>query len=272
MSELQTRFDTARENGTTLFMPYLCAGDPDLEVTRAILTSLDEWGADAVELGIPFSDPLADGPTLQRASSRSLEAGFRVQSYFDMLGSLQPGLTLPVVVMTYYNPVFRWGEERFLDRAAEAGADAVLVVDLPPEEGPEFYRKAAQRGLHPVFLATPTTPLERITWLSQRGEGFLYYVNVTGVTGVREGFDDTLRDRLEEVQEASELPVSMGFGVSDTGELGSIREVVNGVIVGSALAEVIEQNQEDKSALLDRLEARVRDLAEPLHESLRPAP
>ncbi len=265
MNRVRGQFRRRTQDEGRLFMPYLCAGDPDLETTERILRNLESWGADAVELGIPFSDPLADGPTLQRASTRSLENGFSIEDYFSMLERVRPDVEIPVVVMTYYNPVFRWGDDRFLSRARDAGADGILAVDLPPEESPEFFDRAGHHDLATVLLATPTTPLDRVRDLSRKATGFLYYVNVTGVTGAREGFSDRLRERLRDVAGASDLPVAMGFGVSDTSDLGDLLGPVDGVIVGSALADVIERHGGASDRLLSGLESKVRELADPLH-------
>lgn len=266
MGRISTAFQTGRENNSKLFLPYLCAGDPDFELSLELVTRAEEAGADVIELGIPFSDPLADGPTIQKATQRSLEGGTTMKRVFELVESIRDVSEIPLVLMTYYNPIFRYGEDRFIEAAVTAGADGVLVVDLPPEEGLDFYEKAPEKGLETVLLATPTTKPDRIADLSELATGFLYYVLVTGVTGVRSGYNPELADKIRTASEQSEVPTVVGFGVSDVDQIEDYLSLVDGVVSGSYLIDGINENLGDRDAILDVVEKRVKSLAQPLHD------
>lgn len=265
MSRIRDVFDRAAVTGQKCFIPYLCAGDPDLERSRELMLETAEAGADILEIGVPFSDPLADGPTIQKAAQRSLNNGTRLSDVFQLVKDVRSETEVPVVLMTYYNPVFRYGEQRFLERADEAGADGVLVVDLPPEEGSQFFESVADYDLDTVMLATPTTSPERVEELAERSTGFLYYVSVTGVTGVRSGYDEDVAARIRTVTEHSTAPTVMGFGVSEIEPIQPYLESLQGVVVGSALVERIEDNLDDFSAMKSALREKIQSLANPLH-------
>ncbi len=265
MSRIRDAFERRAVTGEKLFLPYLCAGDPDLDTSLRLARAAEEAGADILELGVPFSDPLADGPTIQKATQRSLDNGFKLTDLFRLLEDFRSGSDLPLVLMTYFNPVFRYGQERFLERAREAGADGVLVVDLPPEEGEEFYRQADEAGIDTVLLATPTTRPERVRAISEHATGFLYYVMVTGVTGVRSGYDPGLDEKITRAAEASTLPTVMGFGVSEIAPIRRYLDPIQGVVAGSTLVEQIERNAGDPDAMVEAVRQRIRDLARPLH-------
>ncbi len=265
MNRIEQAFQAGTANGGRLFLPYLCAGDPDLEQTRELIYTAADNGADLLELGLPFSDPVADGPTIQAAVRRSLQNGYKMDKIFALVADLRTDLSLPIVAMTYYNPILRRGEEKFVRQAVEAGIDGVLVVDLPPEEGQDFYEYAAVNGLETVLLATPTTPPERVRELSQLATGFLYYVMVTGVTGARTEYDPRLEKRLRQVKENSELPVAAGFGVSNYQMIEPYLEYVHGVVVGSAIIDRIEKHLDDPPAMNEAVGRFIADLAEPLH-------
>lgn len=265
MSRIKQVFDKAAVSGGKCFLPYLCAGDPDLETSRDIALTMDEAGADVIEIGVPFSDPLADGPTIQKAAQRSLEQGTTPDDVFQLVESIREDSEIPLVLMTYYNPVFRYGEERFVEAAAEAGADGVLVVDLPPEEGLGFYETVQESKLDTVLLATPTTEPSRVQELSELSSGFLYYVSVTGVTGVRSGYNENLAEQIRDVAHNSVVPTVMGFGISNVESIRDYLDPIQGIVVGSALVELIEDNLDDRGAMLEAIREKVRSMAEPLH-------
>lgn len=265
MSRIDDVFQRHAMTGSTAFLPYLCAGDPDLETSLKLMRETESAGADILEIGIPFSDPLADGPTIQKAIQRSLQGHTRIADVFSLVEALREDSELPVVLMSYYNPIFRYGEQRFVSDAIEAGADGVLVVDLPPEEGRPFFQNANEHGLDTVLLATPTTGPDRVRELSELGTGFLYYVTVTGVTGVRSGFNSELSQQVRSVSKQSVLPIVMGFGVSEIEPIRPYLDAVQGVVAGSTLVEKIEQNIGNSAAMVDALGSKVRSLAEPLH-------
>jgi len=265
MSRIKDVFDRAAVTGHKLFLPYMCAGDPDLETSQKLALEMDEAGADILEIGIPFSDPLADGPTIQKAIKRSLNEGTRIRDVFKLVRGIRDSSEIPLVLMTYYNPIFRFGEEKFLDRASNAGADAVLVVDLPPEEGDDFFQRTRDHGLDTVLLATPTTDSNRVSELSTRSSGFLYYVSVTGVTGVRSDYDEKLANQIRNVAEHSTSPTVMGFGVSEIEPIRQYLEPLQGVVAGSVLIDIIEQNLSDHDRMFKMIRKKVASLAEPLH-------
>lgn len=266
MGRIRDVFRERHEQGEKVFVPYLCAGDPDMEMSRDLALTVDEAGADILELGIPFSDPLADGPTIQKATQRSLEHGTRIHKVFELISSLRDETDIPLVLMTYYNSIFRYGESEFIEDAVDSGADGVLVVDLPPEEGLDFFERAPDQGLDTVLLATPTTPTERVTRLSELASGFLYYVMVTGVTGVRSEYDGELAQKIEEVGINSQSPTVMGFGVSDIDVIEEYLEHINGVVSGSYLIEAINEHLGDRDAVIDEVRDRAKSLAHPLHD------
>lgn len=263
---LRRAFERRSEGGGKLFLPYLCAGDPDPATSLELFAAAAEGGADVIEVGVPYSDPLADGPTIQRAAGRSLAEGTRLSQVFELVESFREDHDVPLVLMTYYNPIFRFGEERFLDRAAAAGADGVLVVDLPPEEGGDFFEKVNDRDLHTVLLATPTTPGDRLKTLGRLATGFLYCVTVTGVTGVRAGYSEDLHDQLDQARRTSEAPTVMGFGVSDYASVEPYLDAVDGVVSGSYLVEGIEEALPDRARVAEEVRRRVESLSRPLHD------
>jgi tryptophan synthase alpha chain len=266
MGSLRDVFRERSEQGGKLFVPYLTAGDPDIELSRDLIRTVDEAGADIIELGIPFSDPLADGPTIQKAVQRSIDGGIRIQKVFELVEDLRTETDTPIVFMTYYNSIFRYGESDFIADAADSGADGVLVVDLPPEEGLDFFERAPEQGLDTALLATPTTPTDRMKALSELATGFLYYVMVTGVTGVRSGYDEDLAQKVEEVGINSQAPTVMGFGISDIAAIEQYLDPINGVVSGSHLIEGINENLGDRDAILTEVRDRAERLANPLHE------
>lgn len=265
MSRIQNTFRKSKEESNRIFLPYLCAGDPNLELSHELVLEAEKAGADIIELGIPFSDPLADGPTIQKATQRSLKNGTGMAEVFELVRLVRQDSDIPLVLMTYYNPVFRYGEKRFLDEASKAGADGILVVDLPPEEGLNFYDMIPDYDLDSILLATPTTPSDRVEDLSKLATGFLYYVMVTGVTGTRSGYDTGLAEQINNVGQLSTLPTVVGFGVSDIQTVEDYLEPINGVVAGSYLIEGINENQGNPEAIKRVIHERVSELAEPLH-------
>ncbi|MFB6356476.1 MAG: tryptophan synthase subunit alpha [bacterium] len=264
MTTIQESFEEYNRRGDKMFVPYFCAGDPTLNDTVEFVSDAEEYGAGMVEIGIPFSDPLADGPTIQKAVQRSLDNGTTMSDVFEVVRRANENTELPIVLMCYYNSVFRRGEERFIDDALDAGADGVLIVDLPPEEGADFFRRANEKGLKTPLLATPTTPTERLRTLSEIASGFLYYVTVTGVTGVRSGYNEEFADKLEHVGEISDVPVVVGFGVSDTELIRPYLDPVQGVVAGSVIIQAIEDNLDQPEKRHEAVQQEVNRLSNPL--------
>lgn len=239
-SRLETTLRAARDRGRKLLIPFFTGEYPDRETFRALLLEAQGAGADALEVGIPFSDPSADGPVIQRASACALAGGATVRRLLEDLSAVRAqGLSLPVLFMTYYNPVLAFGPEAFARAAREAGADGVLVVDLPPEEAGEFAPAARADGLDTVFLVAPTTPEARLPRVLEGCRGFVYCVSVTGVTGDKRPLAQAVAGMVARVRRHTDLPVLAGFGVSGPEAARGLAEVSDGVIVGSALLQAV---------------------------------
>jgi len=240
VSRIAATFAQLRARGESALVPYFTAGDPDLRTTRELVRAAVAEGADAIELGVPFSDPMADGPVLQRSAARALAAGTTLPRVLELVATLRAEATLPLVLFGYYNPFFRYGVERIAADAAAAGADGFLVVDLPPEEAGDL--RAAARGaeLDLIALLAPTTPPARIRTVARAASGFLYFVSVLGTTGARAELPAELPALVERVRRVTALPVGVGFGVSRPEQARWIAGFADAVIVGSALARLVE--------------------------------
>lgn len=243
MSRIKKTFAELKKRGETALIPFITAGDPDLDTTLKIMRALDEAGADCIELGIPFSDPSADGPTIQRSSERALKRPVSLSAIFRLVRKFRAHSQVPVVLFGYFNPIFRYGLEKFARQAAEAGADGVLCVDLPPEESGELKYWTDAVGLDLIFLLSPTSGQDRIELVGRASRGFVYYVSVTGVTGARRSFDDKLRAQVARVRRATSLPVGVGFGISTPKQAAWIAGFADAAVVGSALVEKIEKTK-----------------------------
>lgn len=244
---------------------FITAGDPDLETTAGMIRELEAGGADLIELGIPFSDPMADGPTIQLSSERALKAGTTLPKILDLVRSVRAGTEIPIILMGYYNPVFAYGVERFVADAVDAGVDGVILVDLPPEEAESegFTSMAREKGLDVIFLLAPTSDEGRIGKVVKSGRGFLYYVSVTGVTGARKEVSASLDAEVGRVRDATALPLVVGFGISDPVQAGTVALLGDGVVVGSALVKLFEQYRGTE------LRERVRDFVSALKTGIR---
>ena len=235
---ISSRFQRLKAEGRLALMPFLMAGDPDLATTAEVLLSLEQSGADMVELGIPYSDPLADGPVIQEAASRALASGTTPVRVLQMLADLRGKLSIPVILFTYTNPLFNRGMERFCDEAAEAGAAGLVVPDLPLEEAERLSPLASARGLDLVLLVAPTTPAERMARIAESSRGFTYLVSVTGVTGERSVMEERVESLVQQLKLSCSNPVAVGFGISGPEQVRQVRSWgADGAIVGSALVK-----------------------------------
>ena len=249
LAELRTRNRGA-------LIPYIMAGDPDLRATERLVEILTDAGADAVELGVPFSDPIADGPVNQRAGLRALAHGMSLRRALDLVGRLRERTGVPLAIMTYYNLVLRYGHGAFCRDAVGAGLDGLIVADLPPEEGTDLVAAAQTADLATVFLLAPTSTEGRIRAVAAASTGFVYCVSRTGVTGVRDELPAGLRDLILRIREQTQTPICVGFGLSRAEQVREVAAVADGVIVGSALVQMIEEAPD----ALDRVGAFVRGL------------
>ncbi len=263
MTRLEERFAALRERGERALIPFVTAGDPDLATTAAIVPALVEAGADAVEIGVPFSDPLAEGPTIQRASERALRSGTTLRRVLELVKGLRPVVDVPIVLMGYANNFLAMGDEGFADAAASVGVDGIIVVDLPPEEGEGFYEAARSRGIDPILLAAPTTSPARLEQLARQTRGFLYYVSLTGVTGARNELAAGVEDSVRAIRKVADVPVCVGFGVSTPEHAARVGAFADGVVVGSALVDRIEAAP-DRTAAVEAAAAFVAELKAPL--------
>jgi tryptophan synthase alpha chain len=265
LSRLAHRFEQLRARGEKALVCYVTVGDPSAERTVEITTAIAEGGADAVEIGIPFSDPLADGPSIQASSQRALDAGMTVPRALEVIRALrQRRDDLPIVPMTYYNPIRRYGLERYAADARAAGADGHIVTDLTPEEADEWKRISAAQGLDTIFLLAPTSTQERIEVVARLASGFIYCVSRTGVTGAREDVPAELRDVVAHIKANTPLPVCVGFGISRPEHVQRICAFADGAVVGSALVDLIHRHRDDAD-----LTTRVRDYVASLKAATR---
>jgi tryptophan synthase alpha chain len=250
---ISEKFGELREKNEGGLICYVMAGDPSVEATGEIVKALSSGGADIIELGFPFSDPVADGPTIQVAGQRALAAGMDIQRYFELVKNLD--VPIPLVCMTYYNPIFRYGVEKFVEGAAEAGIGGLIIPDIPVEEAADLKKSCDKHGLDLIFLVAPTTTDERIQKILQRGSGFLYLVSRLGVTGTRENVSSSTKDLLSRVE--TKLPKAVGFGISTEKQAEEVRAAgADAVIVGSAFVKIIEGGKD----VSKRLEALAREL------------
>ncbi len=263
MSVIGRRFEEARRQGRCGYVPYVTGGFPDPEACLTVMAALDESGADVIEVGIPFSDPLADGPIIQATSHRALAAGATPQGVLELIGQAAPTLTAPVVVMTYYNPVLQMGPELFAARAAASGVAGVIVPDLPPEEAEDWLAVARKHGLDTIFMCSPGTPEDRLARIREVCSGFLYYVSLDGVTGSDLSLDGSRLAAIDRVRQAMALPVAVGFGVARADQARRLAAVADGVVVGSALMKPLLTGD----PLADGL-GRIRDLSRQIRQGL----
>jgi tryptophan synthase alpha chain len=240
-SRISKRFTELRESGELGIVAYLTAGDPTLDATLEFVLALAEAGADVVELGVPFSDPLADGPTIQRASERALRSGTTLARVLDLVGRIRQSSQVPLVLFSYYNPILQMGLEKFAAAAAGAGADGVLVTDLTPEEANDYRRVLRFHRLDTVFLAAPTSDDRRLAIIAAASSGFLYLISRTGVTGVKDTLSDELPALLRRVRRFTHLPIAVGFGISLPGHVSVLGGLADAAVIGSALVSEIEK-------------------------------
>lgn len=247
---LKDVFERCEARGERALITFITAGDPSVGGTRQILDEIDRAGADIIELGIPFSDPMADGPTIQASSERALKKHTNINSVLGLVSDLRKKSDIPVILFGYYNPVFHYGVDKFARDAARAGADGVLIVDLPPEESSELKAACDKRGLDLIYLLTPTSDSSRIKIVTKSASGFIYYVSVTGVTGARKALPKEVESSVRRIKKVAKVPVAVGFGVSSTEQTRQIAAYADGVVVGSAIVNIISKQKNAKSAAL----------------------
>lgn len=265
MSRIKGCLDKLRSEGKKALIPYVTAGDSDPAITVPLMQRMVESGADIIELGIPFSDPMADGPVIQRAAERALEKGTSLHDVLDMVREFRKtDETTPVVLMGYLNPIEVMGYAEFAKEAAQAGVDGVLTVDLPPEEGSEMHDALLAHQLDPIFLLAPTSTEARIKKICDASSGYVYYVSLKGITGAGHLDLDSVEEKLAQIRKQTDLPVGVGFGIKDAETASRMGQIADAVIVGSAIVSRIEENAAQHDAAIDSVASFVAELRQGL--------
>lgn len=241
MKRIEKKFKQLKKTKKKALTVFLTAGYPNLSTTKRLVLEFVKQGVDLIELGVPFSDPLADGPVIQESSQVALKQGVDLNQIFSLVKELRKETDIPLCLMTYYNPIFCLGEANFISRALSSGVDGVIVPDLPPEEGRSFIRAASRKGLDVVLFIAPTTPIKRVKYIASIANGFIYYVSLTGVTGMRKTLSSDLVKNLRMIKRQTNKPICVGFGVSTAQQVREVNKVADGVIVGSAVIKKIKE-------------------------------
>jgi tryptophan synthase alpha chain len=266
-SRISKRFAELRKDGELGIIAYITAGDPTLDVTHKFVLALADAGADVIELGVPFSDPLADGPTIQRASERALKSGASLAGVLDLVRRIRQSNQVPLVLFSYYNPILQMGLEKFAAAAAQVGADGVLATDLTPEESEDYRRILHAHNLDTIFLAAPTSSDERLQKISAATSGFLYIISRTGVTGAKDSLPDELPALLRRARQFTDLPIAVGFGISLPGHVSVLGGLADAAVIGSALVSEIE-SASTPDAAATALRSRIQKLKEAARHGL----
>jgi tryptophan synthase alpha chain len=259
MSRIQNAFRRLKKNRGKALVPFVTAGDPSLKATRSLIACLEKGGADLIEVGVPFSDPMADGPVIQKASERALSRGVTLKKVLSLVSASRRTTQVPIILMGYFNPILAYGIEAFARDAARAGVDGAIVVDLPPEESADLDRALKKHGLDLIYLLTPTSDADRIRVVCRRARGFVYFVSMTGVTGSRLKSEEEIRRKVGEIRKCTKLPIAIGFGISGPEQAKAMARIGDGVVIGSALVKLIESGSK-RGGLAARVERFVRSM------------
>lgn len=246
MKRIEEKFKALRAKNEKALIVYLTAGDPSLEVTKQLIPALEKGGADILEIGVPFSDPTADGPVIQAASQRALKAGTTLQGVLNMVAAIRQTSEIPIVLFGYFNPIYAYGVQRFAKAARKAGVDGVLVVDLPLEEAGELRTYTDNDGIDFISLVAPTTDRERLKKITADASGFLYYISITGITGTAAPNIKNIKKEVGKIRTMTKLPIAVGFGISKPEQAREIRRFADGVVIGSAVVKLLDENKSNK--------------------------
>lgn len=255
MSRIKKRFEQLKAEGAKAFIPYIMAGDPSLDATKELVKTLEASGADIIELGVPFTDPLADGPTIQRAAERAIINKVTLKDVLSLVSEVRKTSGIPLILMTYYNPIYKFGLERFIDEAKSVGVDGLIIPDLPPDEADEIQKSARANDIDVIFMLAPTSTPDRIKTVAKSSAGFVYYVSLTGITGSKLTVSDELKQSISVVKQLTSTPVAVGFGVSTPDEAKTVSAIADGVIVGSAIVKLICEFGPESEELKDYLKS-----------------
>ncbi|CAD7779138.1 MAG: Tryptophan synthase alpha chain [Candidatus Methanoperedenaceae archaeon GB37] len=244
MKTISQVFKTLKKQNRRALIPYITAGDPDLDITAKLILTISQNGGDILELGVPFSDPLADGPTIQAASQRALKSGTTLKGILEMVREIRKKIDIPLVLMSYYNPLRQYGLEALARDASKAGINGFIVPDLTPEEATDWLKVCKEHSLDTIFLIAPTTSLNRARKIAQMSRGFIYYVSVTGVTGARESLPQDIIENLKQLRKITNKPIAVGFGISSPNHVRMLVPYTDGIVVGSAIVKLIGETKE----------------------------
>jgi len=242
MSRIEKKFKELKQDNKKAFIAFITAGYPNLDLTYQLVLEFSRIGVDIIELGVPFSDPIADGPVIQESSQAALRNGVNLNNILALVKQSRRYTEVPVCLMTYFNPVFCFGENTFIKKAQDSGVDGLIIPDFPPEEAGSFSLKAKKADLDTVFFVSPTTTAERVKYIAEATRGFIYYVSLTGVTGRRASLSSDLKDNLSQIKKITSVPVCVGFGISAADQVRQVYRIADGAIVGSAIIEKIKEN------------------------------
>ena len=266
IAKLDRTFAQLRERGEKALIAYVMAGDPSLQETEQLVVELEQAGADIIELGVPFSDPIADGPVIQQAAERALRSGTSLRKILSMVTRLRVRTQIPLVLMAYYNSIHAFGPERFCREAAQAGVDGLIMPDMPPDEAGPLKGPAAAAGLPLIFLLAPTSTAERRTFVARQSQGFVYYVSLTGITGAKLPNLADVGKNVEKIRKVTQVPVAVGFGVATPEDAAKVAAIADGVIVGSAIVKLIAAHRK-KPEMVKRVAEFVRSLKNAMREA-----
>ena len=266
MNRISQLFNKLKANNKSALGIFITAGDPDIQLSQKILNSLPSNGADFIELGMPFSDPMADGPSIQSSSLRALEKGMNLPKTLLMVREFRENNTqTPIILMGYFNPIFRFGVNKFISQAEEVGVDGFIIVDLPPEEDNEFFIHLSKKNMDLIRLITPTTDKTRLQKVLKNASGFLYYVSITGITGTKKASNRDIKDAVSRINNYSDLPVAVGFGINSKEQVSEISKYTNAVVIGSHIVKIIENScgkiNETKDKIVEDVNAEVKNLS-----------
>lgn len=244
-NRIELKFEYLKKKRQKALIPFITAGDPNIELTYELVLELEQSGADIVELGVPFSDPLADGPVIQAASERALKSGTSLSKVLDLVKLLRNTTQIPIALLSYYNPIYKYGICQFVKDANFVGVDGVIIPDLPPEEAEELKKEADAKNLATIFLLAPTSTTKRIRLISRASTGFIYYVSLTGITGMRDKLEPTIKKAIRQVRLITNKPVGIGFGISTKEHVHQVTSIADAAIVGSAIVNLIAKHEKD---------------------------
>lgn len=266
MNRIDKKFKELKKNKQKALIIFITAGFPDLKTTHTLAVKFAQAGVDLLELGVPFSDPIADGPIIQNASNHAIKNKVSVKSILKLVKDLRKNIEIPLILMGYYNPIFTYGVEKFIKEAKLSGVDGVIIPDLPPEESKELHSACLKNGLDNILLVAPTTSLKRMKTISQLSRGFIYYISITGITGIRKKLPTEIFSRIKQLRRFSQQPICVGFGISSPKQAREISRYAEGVIIGSAVVKIINDNLGNSKEIIKRTTGFIKRISEAVHE------